>query len=75
MKKVLIACAAIALIAGFTSCDKVCKCKVYALGVESSFEANLTELEEDYGIKVEKCNKANTVIEQGDTKWAGIECK
>ncbi len=75
MKKVLLACATIALIGGFTSCDKVCKCKAYALGVETNFEANLTELEEDYGVEVKKCKDANTVVQQGDTKWAGIECK
>ena len=69
MKKVVIALAAIAMIACFTSCNKVCTCKTYAAGVVIA-TAEDVELDKD---SYKKCSDMNTIATVAGTK-NGIEC-
>ena len=69
MKKVLVACAAIALIAGFTSCNKNCKCKTYAAGVV----VKEYEQEIDEGMKC--CDYTEIFTDEDGGLKTGVECK
>ncbi|MCF0212186.1 MAG: hypothetical protein HUK17_04760 [Bacteroidales bacterium] len=69
MKKVFLAIAAIAAVACMTSCNKVCTCKTYAMGVVVTTVEDV-ELDKD---SYSKCADMNTVVMIGDKK-NGMEC-
>jgi len=70
MKKIVLALAAIATVACFTSCNKHCTCKTYVAGVVTSTTEDV-ELDKD---SYSKCSDMNTVVEINGTK-NGIECE
>lgn len=68
MKKVLLALAAIAVVACFSSCNKHCTCKTYVAGVVTVTNEDV-ELDKD---SYKKCSDMNTiVVEEPKT---GVEC-
>ncbi len=70
MKKIACIAAACLMVAGLsTSCNKVCTCKTYVLGVVATTTENV-ELDKD---SYKKCSDMNTVVLIGDKK-NGIEC-
>ena len=69
MKKLLLALAVVATVACFSSCNKKCTCKTYALGVVVSTQDEV-ELDKD---SYKKCSDMNTVVTT-DNKKNGIEC-
>lgn len=68
MKKALCILAAVALVAGFSSCNKKCTCKTYD---EGEVIATTTVKNPD---KNKKC-AAYTDIETDESGKSGIECK
>ena len=68
MKKVLLALAAIAVVACFSSCNKHCTCKTYVAGVVTQ-TAEDVELDKDS----KKCSDM-TIIAVADPK-TGVECE
>lgn len=66
MKKIFLAFAVIAMVAGLSSCNKKCECKSYAGGVVGATE----EIEVESG---KKCKDYTTIIIE-DPK-TGVECK
>lgn len=70
MKKIVLALAAIAMVALFTtSCNKKCTCKTYAAGVVVT-TAEDVELDKD---SYKKCSDMNTVVTIAEKK-TGLEC-
>ena len=70
MKKVLLALAVVATVACFSSCNKKCTCKTYALGVVTSTTEDV-ELDKD---SYKKCSDMNTIVTIEGTK-NGMECE
>lgn len=69
MKKVLLALAAIAVVACFSSCNKHCTCKTYLAGVVTQTTEDV-ELDKD---TYKKCSDM-TAIAVADPK-TGVECE
>lgn len=71
MKKIVLALAAIAMVAMFTtSCNKKCTCKTYLNGVVMTTSEDV-ELDKD---SYKKCSDMNTIVTVSDKK-NGMECK
>lgn len=71
MKKIVLALAAIAMVAMFTtSCNKKCTCKTYLNGVVMTTSEDV-ELDKD---SYKKCSDMNTIVTVSEKK-NGMECK
>jgi len=71
MKKIVLALAAVAMVAMFTtSCNKKCTCKTYLNGVVMTTSEDV-ELDKD---SYKKCSDMNTIVTVSDKK-NGMECK
>ena len=62
MKKVFLALAVLATVAVMTSCEKKCSCDVTILGSTTNYEYSRAELEDKYGVTIDKCSDMNTEI-------------
>ena len=77
MKKVFLALAAIAMVAAFTSCKKVCNCTTYVADDEgTTYEYTVSQLNDLFpDIEVKKCTDVNTVETLEIVGKNGTECK
>ena len=70
MKKVILSCAAVALMGMFASCSKNCTCTTYLNGeVQGTTEISKDKLDDG-----QKCSDLNTIVTISGKK-NGMECK